>query len=106
VAIFELILMDIQMPLVSGIEATEMIRQAELGTARRIPIVALTANAMKGDQAKYLAAGMDGYVSKRFEPNCCETRLRGWCELAQRHSQKKGQYQCAKNPKVWIARNY
>jgi len=61
---FELILMDIQMPLVSGIEATEMIRQAELGTARRIPIVALTANAMKGDQAKYLAAGMDGYVSK------------------------------------------
>src|SRR5207248_7609161 len=61
---FELILMDIQMPVMGGIEATELIRQAESGKNCRIPIVALTANAMKGDQEKYLAAGMDGYVSK------------------------------------------
>jgi two-component system, sensor histidine kinase and response regulator len=61
---FDLILMDIQMPVMSGIEATEMIREEEKKTGGHIPIIALTAHAMAGDAEKYLSAGMDGYVSK------------------------------------------
>jgi len=61
---FDLILMDLQMPVIGGIEATQMIRKAEKGSGRRIPIVATTAHAIKGDRQKCLDAGMDGYVSK------------------------------------------
>ncbi len=61
---FDLVLMDVQMPLMDGIEATKAIREAEARTKSHIPIVALTAHAMKGDQDRCIAAGMDGYVSK------------------------------------------
>jgi CheY-like chemotaxis protein len=62
---FDLILMDIQMPEMGGIEATEFIRIKEgASQLRRTPIIAVTANALKGDRERYLAAGMDGYVSK------------------------------------------
>jgi len=62
---FDLILMDIQMPEMGGIEATEFIRIKEAASQlRRTPIIAVTANALKGDRERYLAAGMDGYVSK------------------------------------------
>jgi CheY-like chemotaxis protein len=56
--------MDIQMPVMGGVQATQLIRKAELETERRMPIVAMTALAMSGDREKYLASGMDGYVSK------------------------------------------
>jgi len=65
---FDLILMDIQMPEMGGMEATETIRNREQATGRRIPIVAMTAHAMKGDREKCLAGGMDGYVSKPIRP--------------------------------------
>jgi two-component system, sensor histidine kinase and response regulator len=61
---FDLILMDVQMPEMSGLEATAAIREAERPTGRHIPIVALTARAMAGDREQCLAAGMDAYVSK------------------------------------------
>jgi two-component system, sensor histidine kinase and response regulator len=61
---FDLILMDVQMPEMSGIEATVAIRKQEEGTGRHLPIVALTARAMAGDREQCLAAGMDAYVSK------------------------------------------
>jgi signal transduction histidine kinase/CheY-like chemotaxis protein len=61
---FHLVLMDIQMPGMDGFEATAAIREAEKLTGKHIPIVAMTAHALKGDQDRCMAAGMDGYVSK------------------------------------------
>jgi CheY-like chemotaxis protein/HPt (histidine-containing phosphotransfer) domain-containing protein len=65
---FDIILMDIQMPELDGFAATAEIRALEEGTGGHIPIVALTAHAMAGDEARCLAGGMDAYVSKPFRP--------------------------------------
>jgi len=61
---FDLILMDIQMPVMDGFEATAAIRAAEQGGRRHVPIIALTAHAMKGYSEQCRAAGMDAYISK------------------------------------------
>ena len=61
---FDLVLMDVQMPVMGGFDATAAVREMEKGTGRHIPIVALTARAMKGDRERCLAAGMDGYIGK------------------------------------------
>jgi CheY-like chemotaxis protein len=61
---FDLILMDVQMPEMDGLQATAAIRSREKGTGRHIPIIAMTAHAMKGDRQRCLNAGMDAYIAK------------------------------------------
>jgi CheY-like chemotaxis protein len=65
---FDLILMDIQMPVMSGLVAAEKIRALESSTSSHVPIIAITANAMIGDKEKCLSAGIDDYISKPFQP--------------------------------------
>ena len=65
---FDLVLMDLQMPEMGGLEAATAIRKSEAMTGTHVPIVALTAHAMKGDREICLAAGMDGYLTKPINP--------------------------------------
>ena len=83
-ASYDLVLMDCQMPTLDGYETVKMIRRQE-GGRRRIPVIAVTANALSGDREKCLEAGMDDYVSKPMKPaelhaaiTRCMARVPGW----------------------------
>jgi CheY-like chemotaxis protein len=61
---YDMVFMDLQMPVMSGLEALAVIRRKEQGTPHHLPVIALTANAMDSDREYCLEAGMDGYLSK------------------------------------------
>jgi signal transduction histidine kinase/CheY-like chemotaxis protein/HPt (histidine-containing phosphotransfer) domain-containing protein len=82
----DLVLMDVQMPEMDGFEATGLIRDREKGNGGHIPIVAMTAHAMKGDREKCLAAGMDNYVSKPIRAEDLFSIIE---DLAHRSQEKK-----------------
>ena len=76
---YDIVFMDCQMPEMDGYTATRTIRGEE-GDARRLPIVAMTANAMKGDRENCLAAGMDDYITKPFKSADFEKAIETWVE--------------------------
>lgn len=77
---YDLILMDVQMPIMDGLKATQKIREYEEGTSSRIPIIAVTANAFPEDKEKCIAAGMDDYISKPFQPAELIEKIKKWVE--------------------------
>lgn len=77
-ATYSLILMDCQMPIMDGFQATNAIRKAETLTGRHIPIIAMTAHAMEGDREKCIAEGMDDYISKPVSPKLLKEVIHKW----------------------------
>lgn len=77
---YQAIFMDCQMPVMDGYAATRAIRQLEAG-ASHVPIIAVTANAMKGDKEKCLECGMDDYISKPIRPTDLQGAVSRWCNV-------------------------
>jgi len=84
---FDLVLMDVQMPELDGIQATAAIREKERVSGLHIPIVAVTAHAMKGDEERCLAAGMDGYLSKPIRAESLTKAIEAMVSGASAHRQ-------------------
>jgi CheY-like chemotaxis protein len=76
---FDLVLMDLQMPNMDGFEATKAIRRLDDSQGRHTPIMALTANALKGDRDRCLSAGMDGYITKPLDPKLLFAEIAAIC---------------------------
>jgi len=82
---YDIVLMDCHMPIIDGYYSTEMIREAEQGTNKHIPIIAMTANAMMGERERCLGCGMDEYISKPVDRDRLVDILSRWIKL-----EKKG----------------
>jgi signal transduction histidine kinase len=83
---FDIVFMDVQMPVMDGIEATRRIRERDTGGDYPIPVIAITAHAMQGDSEKFLKAGMSDYISKPIDPDTLMAKLWIW----HHNIQKKG----------------
>ncbi|MCX6282863.1 MAG: response regulator, partial [Bacteroidetes bacterium] len=79
---FDLVILDIQMPVMDGYQVAKAIRNLEKNISAHVPVIALTANAMKGDRESYLEAGMDGYVSKPFNTETLQNAIKLAKEVA------------------------
>jgi CheY-like chemotaxis protein len=84
---FDLVLMDVQMPEMDGLETATAIRAQEHGTGRHLPIIALTAHVMEGDQARCLAAGSDAYVPKPIKADVLYAAIDRLCSYAASYPQ-------------------
>jgi PAS domain S-box-containing protein len=80
---FDLVLMDVQMPEMGGLEATRLIREKEKSTGEHLPILAMTAHAMQGDRERCIAAGMDGYLAKPIDPKSFLQTVEGISQRAE-----------------------
>ena len=85
-----MILMDVSMPQMNGLEATQKIREAEAATGRRVPIVGVTAHALKGDRERCVEAGMDDYLSKPISPRALTQKIERWIGGAEAGGQATG----------------
>jgi len=83
---FDLVLMDVQMPEMGGLEATQVIREKEKSTGEHLPILAMTAHAMQGDRERCIAAGMDGYLAKPIDPKSFLQTVEGIKQRAEQSS--------------------
>jgi signal transduction histidine kinase/CheY-like chemotaxis protein len=81
---FDLILMDLQMPEMDGIEATQRVRAIEQGTGHHVPIIALTAHAQQGDRERCLACGMDDYLPKPIKRREMIDKIQEWASRVQK----------------------
>ena len=84
------ILMDVSMPEMSGLEATAAIRDAEDGTDHHVPIIGVTAHALKGDRERCLEAGMDDYLSKPISPKALIDKVERWISQSGQQSRNAG----------------
>jgi signal transduction histidine kinase/DNA-binding response OmpR family regulator len=88
---FDLVLMDVQMPELNGLDATAGIRERERATGEHVPIVAMTAHAMKGDRERCLQGGMDGYLSKPVETSQLDSVLSAVTPAAAAHAPRRSE---------------
>ncbi len=90
---FDVVLMDVQMPVMDGIESTKLIRENEALTGKRVPIIAMTAHAMKGDREKCIDAGMDEYIAKPIRITVLREKLADVLGAREQHESPYSRYQ-------------
>ena len=95
--------MDMQMPVMDGIEATQTLRTREAASQQRLPVVALTANAITGDRERCLAAGMDDYLAKPFSTSQLRAVLHRWLPGLMLHTEPapEGRAPQGSSPAMW-----